>query len=193
MNKNKGIITTYLEIRHRLSTFTIINCEHKNLFYRLIGHTAVVYKSLETGQLMVFESTRGPGVRLTPMGKWVSEYPGKVFVRIPTYSNIMCAQAKAGIFIRDHLGTSYPNLQTRSGRFKLYMAALDLKIFGKDIFRYDGSDEGIFCTMLVIMFLHCCGLMYDVDAQEWEPDDVRGGDIDMYLKNVKYGKEIRIK
>ena len=87
MNKQKKIITPYLEIRDRLSTFTIINCEHHNLLYRLIGHTAVVYECHETGQFMVFESAVGVGVRLTPMGKWLSDYNGKVFVRIPEFTH----------------------------------------------------------------------------------------------------------
>ena len=85
---NKQEIILYPDIRDKLSTFTIINCEHKELFFRLIGHTAVVYKCCETGQIMVFESnitvsqiTGKSGVRLTPMGKWLSEYKGKVFVR----------------------------------------------------------------------------------------------------------------
>lgn len=200
---NKQEIIPYLDIRYKLLTFTIINCEHHNLLWRLIGHTAVVYKCRETSQLMVFESNVGTGVHLTPMGKWLSEYHGKVFVRIPTYTmdfggngtGDVDAWTKAEEFINIHLGTSYPNLLTRSGRMKLIFSALDLKILGKDIFKYEGDDEGIFCTMLVIMLLQYCYLVNnETVAQEWEPDDTRN---DFTLKhcliNCKYGKEIRIK
>ena len=202
MNKNESI-TPYLEIRDNLSTFTIINCEHHNLLYRLIGHTAVVYKCRETNQIMVLESNVGTGVHLTPMGKWVSKYHGKVFVRIPAYTNpmglgdggVISAWNKAEAFIKDHLGSSYPNLKTWSGRMKLILSALDLKIFDKDLFTYDSDDNGIFCTMLVIMFLQYCGLMSgETSASEWEPDDTRN-DFTMAhcLINCEYGKEIRIK
>jgi len=199
MNNPEMIPYPYPDIRGRLSTFTIINCEHRNLLCRLIGHTAVVYKCCETNQIMVLESNVGTGVHLTPMGKWVSEYPGKVFVRILEfkYKSIMasCRLDGAEKFVKTHVGRSYPNLLTLSGKMKLILATLDLKICGKDLFTYEGNDEGIFCTMLVIMFLQYCGLMSnETVAQEWEPDDTRK---DFTLKhcliNCKYGKEIRIK
>ena len=201
----KQEITPYPEIRDRLSTFTIINCEHKNPFYKWIGHTAVVYRCLETGQLMVLESNVGVGVHLTPMGKWLNEYPGKVFVRIPKFDFketvlgkticMMTLEMLATEFIKSHLGSSYPNVKTWSGKMKLILSALDFDIFGDDLFKYDGNDEGIFCTMLVIMFLQYCGLMNNETlACEWEPDNTRV-DFTMAhcLINCKYGKEIRIK
>ncbi len=216
MNKHKDNITPYLSIRNRLSTFTIINCEHKNLFYRWIGHTAVVYKSRETGQLMVLESnvlnriTCKSGVQLTPMGLWLNKYPGKVFVRIPDIhqenwkpdpmvTNIhdyrYYCQLKAEMFVKKYLDSSYPDIRTWSGKMKLVFASLDLKIFGKDLFTYEGDDKGIFCTMLVIMFLQYCGLLSeDIIAQEWQPDDVRKKwSMDMWLQNCEYDSEERIK
>ena len=198
-------ITPYLEIRNKLSTFTIINCEHKNILLRLIGHTAVVYICQETGQLMVLESNVGAGVHLTPMGKWLSERKGKVFVRIPEFIHdpeIYSAEVfmvdrlnKAEEFIKNNIGSSYPNLKTWSGRMKLILSALDLEILGGDIFQYTGDDDGIFCTMLVIMLLQHCGLMsMKTIASECEPDDTRT-DFTMAhcLINCTYGKEIRIK
>ena len=209
---DKQEITPYPDIRDRLTTFTIINCEHKDLFWRLIGHTAVVYKCQETGQLMVLESTTMnkatgvSGVQLTPMGLWLKHYPGKVFVKIPKFYDVNAGDMEfetansavlslAEAFIKNHLGSSYPDLQTWSGRLKLILSALDLNIFGKDIFTYEGDDDGIFCTMLVIMFLQYCGLMGDKTiASEWQPDDTRV-DFTMahLLLNCKYGKEIQIK
>lgn len=218
----KEIIVPYPKIRNRLCTFTIINTEHRNILYRLIGHTAVVYKCQETGQLMVFESTTinkatgRSGVQLTPMGFWLHHYPGKVFVRIPEFSypdvknkideriENLDRYALANTFIQKHLGSSYPDLKTWTGKMKLFLAALDLKIFGKDIFTYRGDDKGIFCTMLVVMFLQYCGLLgclnlsqkqRVIPAHEYEPDDTRGsaGMFDKYLISCKYGKEICIK
>jgi len=207
MAEENANIIPYPKIRQDLSTFTIINCEHKRLFWRLIGHTAVVYYCHETNQLMVLESHRGVGVTLTPMGKWVSEYPGKVFVRIPTFDFLTVGhptyitdfdekiQIKAEEFIKKYLGSSYPNLQTWSGKMKLVLAALDLKICRKDLFTYSGDDVGIFCTMLVIMLLQYCGLVsMGTDAEEWEPDDTRKDfTLRQVLTNCKYGNEIQIK
>lgn len=201
MNRYKDNITPYLGIRDRLTTFTIINCEHKDFPWRWIGHTAVVYRCHETGQLMVFESTTlnkftgKSGVQLTPMGLWLSKYPGKVFVRIATFKSSKTIEFMAERFIKNHLGSSYPNLKTWSGKMKLVLAKLDLKIRGKDLLKYDGEDKGIFCTMLVIMFLQYCELMTDDTlAQEWEPDDTRI-DLSMtpWLINCEYGEEIQIK
>ncbi len=221
----KEKITPYLEIRDKLDTFTIINCEPHNLFWRLIGHTAVVYKCRETGQLMVLESTTlnkftgKSGVQLTPMGLWVNNYPGRLYVRIPEFSfnpSNPRIRANKGLynatldmaesFIKKYLESSYPDLKTWSGKMKLILSALDFKILGKDIFTYKGDDKGIFCTMLVVMFYKYCQLMRtlsyrrevrqtaDKFASEFEPDDTRNDAIfEMYLKNCVLGKEIRIK
>ena len=79
---------------------------------------------------------------------------------------------------------------------KLALAALDLKIFGKDWLTYDGDDDGIFCTQLVVMLLQYCGLFgSEYCAKEYEPDDFRDdfSDDELDLLNCKLGKEIRIK
>ena len=200
-------ITPYLDIRDQLITGTLVNCEHKDLFWRLIGHTAVLYKDVLTGQLHVFESTTlnkftgKSGVQMIPFGVWIAHYPGKVFVRIPEFDDIstggQCArEARAMDFIKEHLGTSYPNLKTLSGRLKLYLSALDFKLFGVDLLTYKGDDEGIFCTMLIAMFLQELGYLHDAyAAREYEPDDTRGNasKFEKYLINVRYGKEIQLK
>ncbi len=205
MSRKKETIQAYTEIRDKLDTFTIVNCVSWKFPFKYIGHTAVLYKNEEIGQLMVLESTTlnkfsgVSGVQLAPFGAWLANYAGKVYVRIPKFTfqldNKKTQDRKAQRFIRNHLGTSYPNLRTRTGRFKLYLAALDFKLFGVDWFTYKGKDTGIFCTMLVIMLLVHCGLVLDfVDAQEVTPDDVRDdGRIEAYFKNCTYGKEIRIK
>lgn len=213
--QDENAITNYKDIRDQLDTFTIVNCIADRWPFRWIGHTAVLYKCQETGQLMVFESTTLnkhtgiSGVQLTPFGIWLDKHPGKVYVRIPeieltatslinSIMNSDALQKRASAFIKNHLGTSYPNLKTRSGRFKLYLAALDFKIFGKDIFTYKGQDDGLFCTQLVVMMLIHCGVMKDdmIDPHEYVPEDMRNwaGKFDKYfLNNCDYGKEIRIK
>lgn len=199
--------TKYLTVRSQLTTFTLINCEHRNWFWKLIGHNAVLYKDPMTGQLMLFESTTLnkftglSGVQMMPFGAWLALYPGKVFARIPVFSDsTLTASTKrmetASRFIRHNLGSSYPDLKTMTGRFKLYMAALDFKLFGVDWFTYMGSDEGIFCTMLLIMMLQKCGLFEAYAyAKEFQPDDTRGGkaDFEDRLIGVKYLPEIQLK
>lgn len=207
MNKSKPEITNYLDIRDELCTFTIINCIHHRVPYNLIGHTAVIYKCPTTGQIMVLESTSLnkftgiSGVQLTPMGLWLKNYPGKVYIRIPEFAADVPAkwrrQKAASEFIGNHLGSSYPDLKTRTGRFKLYLAALDFKLFGVDWLTYKGDDDGIFCTMLVAMLYAYCGLLCDryKDVHEYEPDDMRDarGRFQWELLDCELGNEIRIK
>ena len=215
--QDENAITNYLDIRDKLDTFTIVNCVARKWPYRWVGHTAVLYKCKETGQLMVFESTTLnkhtdiSGVQLTPFGIWLANYPGKVYVRIP---HVIGEGAVANIdkdyqrrklaqkFIKNHLGTSYPNLKTRTGRFKLYLAALDFKLFGKDIFTYKGSDDGLFCTQLVVMMYRYCGLAARYDGEnnvlpsnEYDPKDARNDGLfaDYELENCVLSDEIRIK
>jgi hypothetical protein len=156
---------------------------------------------------MILESTTlnkfsgKSGVQMMPFGQWLAHYPGKVFARVPKFGDSSdganaARDIMAADFIKEHLGTSYPDLKTMTGRFKLYMAALDFKVFGKDWFTYKGDDEGMFCTMLVIMMLQACGI-YDDQAvpSEFEPDDTRGieTDFENYLINTLYLPEIRLK
>jgi len=194
----------YDEIRDRIDTFTIINCEHRNWFWKLIGHTAVVWKCPATGQLFVLESTQMgksgiSGVQLTPMGKWVSEYPGKVKIRILKYAknnidDYFNKRQRAAEFIKKYLGTSYPDIKSWEGKKKLILSALDLKIDGKDILTYKGDDKGVFCTMLVIMFYQQCGLIpTDYQAKEFDPDDTRNGGLaEKVLIDCEWSEEIEI-
>lgn len=207
----KDIITPYNEIRDRLDTFAIINCIPKGFIWSKIGHTAVLVKCQRTGQISVLESTTlnkftgKSGVQMTPFGLWLKNYPGKVYARIPAFQDCRgdskdhdyWRRRKAEAFIKEHLNSSYPDLKTWSGRLKLAFSSLDFKLFGRDWITYKGADDGIFCTMLVIMMLQYCEL-FDVDesAQEYEPDDTRGGVLECFdnnLKHVTYGKEIRLK
>jgi len=204
MKKN---VVPYTKARDQLPTFTIINCEHKDLFWRLIGHTAILYKCPLTGQLSVFESTTlnkftgKSGVQLTPFGTWLAHYPGKVFARVPKFGDSgeeagIERQVMAEMFIKQYIGTSYPDLKTWSGRLKLALSALDFRLFGRDWLTYKGKDDGIYCTMLVIKKLQGCGLFDGLlKSSEFEPDDTRGNKkiFESNLINTVYQDEIRLK
>lgn len=197
-------IIPYKDIRPKLNTLTVINCEHKDWFWRAIGHTAVLYWNDETKQLMVFESTTmnkfsgKSGVQLTPFGLWLHHYPGKVFARMPEFKCVWSRNVlhrKAGKFIKKHLGTSYPDLSKWGGRLKLALAALDFNLFGRDMLTYKGNDSGIFCTQLVILLYQYCGLIDSLElAREFEPDDTRpGGKAERILVECKWSEEVRLK
>ena len=195
-------ITPYNQIRSRLNTLTVINCEHERLLWKWVGHTAGIYKN-EVGQLMCFESTTKnivnglSGVQLTPFGTWLQHYPGKVFVRIPEFKEVArdLKMYHVKLFVEKHLGSSYPNLQTWSGRMKLILSSLDFNIFGRDFLTYTGDDAGIFCSELIAMWYSWCGyLSYKISTHEYEPDNFReGGKAEKYLIDCKWSEEIRIK
>jgi len=206
----KNQITPYKTARPQLDTFTLINCIHHKFPYNLIGHSAVLWKCEATGQLMIFESTTlnkfsmQSGVQLHAFGGWLNRYPGKVYARIPTFHNHADGidhdhrrRRFAEAFIKAQLGSSYPDLKSRTGRLKLYLAAVDFNWFGVDLFQYKGKDTGIFCTMLDILFLQYCEI-FDIrmNAAEFEPDDLRGNKQD-FEENVclftDYADEIRLK
>jgi hypothetical protein len=156
---------------------------------------------------MIFESTTLnkftgiSGVQMMPFGAWLARYDGKVFARIPEFDDNSlgkqgCRDVMASKFIARNLGTSYPNLKTRTGRFKLYLASLDFNWFGKDWLTYTGKDDGIFCTELVIKMLQSCGLFQAYKyAHEFKPRDTRGDDrlFEQMLVGMKYGNEIQLK
>jgi hypothetical protein len=195
-------IIKYEDIQDKLQTGDIINCEHKSLFWRLIGHTAVCYRDPLTDMLFWFESTSRnnvsgiSGVQMNPMGLILNNYPGKVYIRqLQTLSGFE-QQGAPSEFIEKYRESSYPNYHTRQGRWKLIMSALDIPFFGKDIAEYNGTEKGIFCTELVVMFLRHLGIMHPkgIAAQEFEPDDFRKNKIDTYLTSkCYYQAEIRIK
>jgi len=208
MKKNE--IVPYEVARPQLDTFTLIRCEHRSWPYKWIGHSGVIVKDTATDQIKILESTTlnkftmQSGVQMTAFGAWLQYYPGKVWARIPRFSNhadgidhVHRRRKLAEEFIKVHLGTSYPNLKTRTGRFKLYLAALDFKLFGVDLLRYTGDDMGIFCTELVIMFLQYCEL-FDKHpfATEFKPRDLSGG-AQVFEENVclftDYADEIQLK
>jgi len=184
----------YKIIRPKLGMFDIINCEHKSMFWRLVGHTAGIYVNEDIDQIDVFESTQAgnfnkSGVQLNTASEWFKRYDGKKYLRkvIIDWDIFNTNQREKMYylgrrFIREMRGQKYPNLKKIDGRWKLIFAALDLEINGQDIFTYKGKDKGVFCTMLIVAWYIFSGLTklqsgdlgYALEmATEYEPDDMR--------------------
>ena len=211
----KKKIKKYKDIRNSLQTFDILNCVYGtqwwNPFHWLmaaIGHTAMVYRCRETGQIMVYESTqtarkdKRKGVQLRPMKEWLENYPGKVYLRhvyisvdIASCDSRIGAELLCKTHIRKYRGTEYPDLNTWKGRFFLANAAID---FDGVIEDNEDVDFWMFCTMLLFDVFRWSGLMCkDVIPSEAEPDDTRYGK-DGYMQlhlcgGVTVGEEVRIK
>ncbi len=197
----------YTAIHSSLNTFDVINCEHKDWFWRLIGHTAMVYRDVDTGQIMVYESTSLnkfsgiSGVQLAPMRIWIRYYPGKVFVRrmmykgkpLPYITDDYKFHPTLSDHIREHRGVPYPDLSDPKQALFLAYSAIDLPFgIGQNPDRHDI----IFCTQLVVDAFQTCGLYTgDEVPAEFEPDDTRpGGKFeDMLTEGMELGNEIRIK
>lgn len=194
----------YAAARSSLNTYDIINCEHKDWFWRMIGHTATVYKDYMTGQVSVYESTTlnkfngFSGVQLTPMRLWLYNYPGKVFVRRmiiedpkiePKFRQNIMAEAH----IEKFRGVPYPDLSDPKQRKFVFNAALDMPFgIGANPDRHDI----MFCTQLVADFWQDGGLYIgDEPPAEFEPDDMReGGEFERQLvEGVVLNREMRLK
>ena len=211
----KAKIPKYEDIRNSLQTFDILNCIYGfqwwnpfHWFMALIGHTAMVYRCRETGQVMVYESTQTArkdnlgGVQLRPLREWLKNYPGKVYLRhvyidinITPYDSRIQTELLCKEHIRKYRGTAYPDLNTWKGRFFVAGASIDLKGIIND---NEDTDFWFFCTMLYFDVLRWCRIMHkDVIPSEAEPDDTRSGR-DSYLlehlyDGVTVSDEIRIK
>lgn len=197
-------IVPYRTLRPYLSTFDILNCRHKDLFWRLIGHTATIYADKNTNTVFVYESTQmkhaaDSGVQLRPMSSWLRAYPGEVFVRKVYISDSDMARealAKAQQHIKQYRGTPYPALNTRQGRLFLLRSAWDSRIF-RTASTNEDTDRWFFCTMLVVHLLRFCGLVKpEVNPAELEPDDMRPGgkfERDCLFDGIWVGDEVRLK
>ena len=195
----------YAAVRHSLNTYDVINCEHKNWFWRMIGHTAVVYCDALTGQLSVYESTSLnkwsgiSGVQLTPMRVWLLHYPGKVFVRRVglDINHRGSARYWLGVNAEEHIekyrGVPYPDRKDPKQLQYLANLVIDLPF---DMFENEDRHDIIACTPLVVDFWQDGGLYVgDEPPSEAQPDDTReGGRFENQLaEGVSLGKEIRLK
>lgn len=173
-------MNTYFKYRDQMGNFDVLCCKHRNLLFRFIGHTAVIYKN-DAGQLMVFESTSLnkfsgiKGVQLTPLGLWLQHYNGKVYWRkwvwnanIPEW---LGAHYQLKKFINKYRGTSYPS--GHKGAWLLFKAWWDSP-FLKKFSRNPATTMVIFCSHLVGMLFEAvrfCEL--EVPASELIPEDFR--------------------
>jgi len=193
----------YAAVRHSLNTFDIINCEHKDWFWRMIGHTATVYRDPLTGMLFVYESTTlnkwsgVSGVQLTPMRLWLRHYPGKVKVRHAVFEKGWLGRGERQNNARAHIeffrGVPYPDLSDPKQLKFLLNAAIDLPLgIGENPDRHDI----MFCTQLVVDFWQGAEMYVGAEPpSEFEPDDMReGGWFEKNLaEGVSLGKEIDLK
>ncbi len=202
MSKQK--IANYLKLRDKLNSYDILDCRAYKFPFSFIGHSAMVYKS-NTGQVSVLESTtlNDPdanyfaGVQLTPMGKWLAEYKGRVWLRkfIPMHKdpfNKAVRQKKLVAFIKKYIGTSYPNLKTFKGLLSLFLAWWDGLLTGKA----KDDDSTNYCTEIVARAVKNAGYMSeDTNPSEFIPGDITkdNGKFHQQLLNCRLSESFRIK
>jgi hypothetical protein len=181
MFRCKKPVTPLNDIIGRIETFWILNCEHKEWWWRLIGHTAVIWRDPETGLFWVYESTQmgafgTKGVQLTPLRTWLKHYPGGVKIKPVTITNPMLrteAFRSADEHVEKHLGKPYTDPKKRQGRWVLIRSIWDSSFFKHSSTNID-TDKWFFCTMLVMHFFRYCRVVYkDINPAEWEPDNTR--------------------
>ena len=227
LSKEESIITPYEKVRGSLKTFDILNCVYGTqpwnpLHWILgaIGHTAMVYRVKETGQLMVYESTQTgradglTGVQLRPLKEWLENYPGKVYLRRVTIegnifdpggtATVNDAERACALHIKQHRGTEYPDLKKIKWLWFLANAVVDIPkwVPFKKYFENVPTTVKMFCTHLVGHCFKYCGLVTGpLNAAELQPDDMRPAGQIRYPNNfanyvaayVKLGAEIRLK
>ena len=175
----------------------IVNCSHRNWFWRLIGHTALLYK--HGGFWKITESTaqRKPkGVGTINAFKW--NYKGRIYLRQVMLDGFdiedVCELTHD--ITKEYDKHPYPSKW--DGFKKLICASLDINIGGTDIAQHRGEDKGIFCTQWVVMIGQLSGWVkwiYDcreVKSKEFEPDDMRNGKIEQFM-NCQLGPEFEVK
>jgi len=174
-----------------MRTGDILICEQKNLFWRLIGHTAMIYGNQVLESTSLNKHTGIKGVQVTFTDQWIKRYPGKVYLRRRLGGELDADTATA--FCERFMGTPYPNWSTRKGRWYLIRSAWDSWIFRKQS-RNKDNDDWIFCTDLVARFYEDQGWLNNGPTSEYEPDDMEdGGKFERKLNGVRLRAMVRIK
>lgn len=195
----------YLEIRKTLDTFDIICCEHKDWFWNLIGHTAMVVRDKEKDLVMVWQSTtkyaNQSGTSLSFFNEWLDQYPGKVYIRrmLMTMEHRVIAEKKLDNYIKLYRGKPYPNLKSVGGL--LYMRNLVIDFLPWTENPVDlGQEDARSCADRIAHTERYCGIFTDkMNPSEQEPDNFRDykpfhKPIDTYLtRGVILMPEVRIK
>ncbi len=194
----------YAAVRNSLGSYDIINTEHKEWFWRLIGHTAMVYRDMLTDMIFVYESTTLnkftgiSGVQITPMRLWLAHYPGKVLVRKMIFaagydSGSIQIHRSIEEHIRKFRGVPYPDLSDPKQKQFVIDAAIDLSFgIGQNVDRHDI----MFCTHLTVDAWQDRGFYIGEEPpSEWQPYDMRPGRRfeKQLAPGVSLGKEVRLK
>ena len=211
-------VTPYEQARRYIQPYDAIICYDTNLLWRAIGHTATfrVVKDANGNnvQISVFESTQRnvwsgrSGVQCNPLSTWKHNRKGAIevlqFFSMCPPEQLERARVLDDTFFNEVYGLPYPKLTLKEdGWKKLVYSAIDLSLFGKDVFVYKGKDKGIFCTQLYVARIGFIGLLQDnltndleaalYFAQEFEPDDVkRYGKFWQYVQYGKAGASYRL-
>jgi hypothetical protein len=169
----------YNEMKGKLNTFDTLCCEQSNWLMKTIGHTAMVYRDCLTDMLWVWQSTTlyggYKGTSLTPLQPWFEQYPGKIYLRqfdfIGKYPSArrLSAEDLLPVYIKEHRGAPYPNLQSKSGLW--YMVRTVLHI-GKP--NQPPVKDALQCAGRWADTVQKCGLILpECNTSEVEPDEVR--------------------
>jgi hypothetical protein len=192
-------IIPYSEYRKIARTFDLLNFEHKDWLWRMIGHTAMVVADKSRDMLHCWESTsRGmggqSGVQINPLRARLEQYGGRVNVRQIIYPRIcpMLPHMALNEVIKRERGKPYPNLKSTAGR--IYLANAEIDCGGKLTENIE-NPAWRFCTDLFVATYRDCGLTIPgINSAEYEPDDMRpGGKFERCLAaGVQLGKEFEI-
>lgn len=185
-------VIEYRHIRGQLNSLDYLNCvdrvtlNPKTWFWRLIGHTARIWRDERTGVVYVYESTQRnkngtSGVQLRLMSDWILDRKhSHVMLRQvhvdPDFSKRhLWAQKRLEQHIKIYRGTPYPDLSQWRWRWHMANAAIDLPGDQSGMENED-QDRMMHCTQLSFHLDRFCGLIQKpVNPAESEPDNCRPG------------------
>lgn len=173
----------YSQIRRQLRTFDVLCCIPPGWLMGWIQHTAGVHVCHDTGQVMVYQSTRQKyagtaGVSLTPMAEFVRRYTlagGRILLRqchIKGRGRRGRAQQEASTHIKRYRGTPYPDLKQWAGR--LFLANARIDIFDR-FWANPDIDSAFFCAHLIAHWYRYCDLTGKINPAEVDTKDFRAG------------------
>jgi hypothetical protein len=168
----------YKSIRKTLNTFDIVCCEHKDLFWKLIGHTAMVVRDKEKDINMVWQSTtqyaNQKGTSLSFFNEWLDQYPGKVYIRKVIMPDAMREDAEIMLdaYIKKYRDRPYPNLHSLYGLRYMYNIVVDWLPWTEN--KPEPINDARCCSDRIAHTLQTCGLLSEnMNPSEQEPDNFR--------------------
>jgi len=201
--KNR-IIHNYKTLRHSLQSFDIICCEHKDLFWNLVGHSAMIVVDNEKDIVWIWQSSTQyanvSGTSLMPFNEWLTQYPGHVAIRQISMPMSLrrTAEERLDAYIAKYRGKPYPNLKSLTGWKYMYNQIADIMPWTENHPDPDGDARD--CSDRIVHTLKTCGILNQmINPSEQEPDNLRENvlfhtPIDVYTeRGVVISKEIWIK